>query len=74
VLLVQGRVQEREAALPVSRMAPKPMRLTVMSPSVQVPDAAAVIVSEVIAAVWHTIYGYVYVFRVLTAEAGLPRS
>ena len=37
-----------KAALPVSRIAPKPMRLTVRSPSVQVPAASAVIVSEVI--------------------------
>jgi hypothetical protein len=37
-----------KAALPVSRIAPKPMRLTVRSPSVQVPAASAVIVSVVI--------------------------
>lgn len=31
----------------VRRIAPKPIRLTVKSPSFQVPEAAAVIVSEV---------------------------
>ena len=36
-----------KAALPVSRMAPKPRRLTTMSPSFQVPAAAAGIASEV---------------------------
>jgi hypothetical protein len=46
-----------KAALPVSRIAPKPMRRTGRSPSVQVPAAAAVIVSEVIAAVSHTFSG-----------------
>jgi len=35
--------------VPVSRMAPKPSRLTVRSPSVQVPAAAAVVVPETMA-------------------------
>ena len=38
--------RERRAVL-VRRIAPKPIRLTVRSPSFQVPEAAAVIVSEV---------------------------
>ena len=41
-------VPRSKAALPVSRMAPRPMRLTIMSPSFQVPEAAAGIASEVI--------------------------
>ena len=68
-----------KAALPVSRIAPKPIRLTVRSPSVQVPAAAAVIVSEVIAGVSHApgtapagFYGWMYVLSVATADAGLP--
>jgi hypothetical protein len=43
-----------KAALPVSRIAPKPRRRTGRSPRCQVPDASAVIVSEVIGGVWHT--------------------
>src|ERR1044072_1252030 len=74
-----------KAALPVSRIAPNPSRLMVRSPSVQVPAACAVIVCEVIDGVSHgprapspvfygyvylcVPYGYVYVFRVATAEA-----
>jgi hypothetical protein len=41
-------VPRSKAALPVSRMAPRPRRLTIMSPSFQVPAAAAGIASEVI--------------------------
>lgn len=42
-----------KAPLPVSRIAPKPTRLTGRSPSVQVPAALAVMVDEVTAAVSH---------------------
>ncbi len=47
-------VPRLKAALPVSRIAPKPMRLTGRSPRVQVPEAAAVIFSDVISGVSHT--------------------
>src|SRR5438034_10635461 len=43
------------AALPVRRMAPNPSRLTVRSPSFQVPAAAAVIVSEAIGQACHMV-------------------
>src|SRR4051812_37273426 len=43
-----------KAALPVSRIAPNPMRLTDRSPSFQVPAASAVIVSGIIGGVSHT--------------------
>lgn len=59
-------VPRLKAALPVSRIAPKPMRLTGRSPSCQAPAAAAVIFSEVISGVSHTpaegptaLHGYV---------------
>jgi hypothetical protein len=41
-------VPRSKTALPVSRIAPNPTRLTVKSPSCQVPADAAVIASEVI--------------------------
>jgi hypothetical protein len=41
-------VPRSKTALPVSRIAPNPIRLTVKSPSCQVPADAAVIASEVI--------------------------
>ncbi len=37
----------------VRRIAPKPIRLTVRSPSVQVPEATAVIVFEIMSGVCH---------------------
>lgn len=85
-LLLDGRSRSPEvpwgkAALPVSRIAPKPGRWTGRSPGFQVPAVAAVIFCAPIGGVPPTpleaarpFYGYVYVLRAATAEAGSPRS
>ena len=46
-------IYRTDAALPVNRIAPKPIRLTVRSPSFQVPALEASIVSEVMIELSH---------------------